>query len=331
MPFLELRLRYRLGTLRLRTLVAGRNLAGRLRRRPRSARLVPHPRRPRRGERPLRLTHALAASDLNPRYLDFWPLVRRAWAEIVGLEPVLVLVAEPGEVPDRLRDDPAVHVFPPLSGVHTAFQAQCIRLLYPALLSAGEGVLISDADMVPMNRRYFHRPVLGVPRHHFVAYRDVYVASGEIPMCYNAALPETWREVFGVDSVDTVRARLAEWAADIDYAGVHGGAGWLTDQQILHRTLLDHARRTHRVWILDDHYTGFRRLERAVLLKKGRLDERDRRLILRGSYTDFHCVHPYSEFGAINDGAVDLAIEGLRRRRAAQEPDRGRLASTVEL
>jgi hypothetical protein len=269
------------------------------------------------------VTHALVASDLNPLYLDFWPLVRRAWREIAGLEPVLVLVAAPNEVPPRLRDDPQVHVFEPLPGMHTAFQAQCIRLLYPALLADAAGVIISDADMAPMNRRYFHRPATQVSRDHFVAYRDVLLAGQEIPICYNAAHPSTWARIFGIRSSDDVRGRLARWWEGVDYAGVHGGGGWGTDQAILYRTVVAHAWASADVWILDDHYTGFRRLDRPIVRKRG-LSERDRGLIAKGRYTDFHCVGPYSEFRAINDAPVDLAIEAAQRRsKRSARPRRG--------
>src|SRR5712691_5208670 len=229
--------RYVLGTARLHATTAGRDLRGRLRRRPSCAPSVPRPWRPA-SSRPLRLTHALVACDLNPRYLDFWPLGRRAWAAIVGLEPVLVLVAEESQVPEPLRDDAAVQVFPPLPNVHTAFQAQCIRLLYPALLADAGAVVVSDVDMAPMNARYFHRPAAHVDETHFVAYRDVLLAADEIPVCYNAALPQTWGAIFGVETLDDVRERLGEWAAPAEYSGEHGGTGWGTDQQILFRKLV---------------------------------------------------------------------------------------------
>jgi hypothetical protein len=262
----------------------------------------------------MHLTHALVASDLNPRYLDLWALVRRAWTGIAGLEPVLVLIAEPAEVPQHLREDPLVHVFPPLPRIHTALQAQCIRLLYPALLDVEGAVITSDADMVPMNRRYFHRPLSRIPADHFVAYRDIFLASGEIPICYNAALPRTWGQVFGVRSADDVRHRLSEWADSVEYSGLHGGPGWLTDQRILHRTLLKHGARTGSIWILDDHFTRYRRLERGWLDKQQELGKRDRRLIERGAYSDFHCVVPYAEFRELNDATVDLAVEATARR-----------------
>jgi hypothetical protein len=312
-PGLERNLRYALGQARHGTESHFRGAWGRLQRHPPCAALVPRPSRPRAG-RALRLTHALVASDLNAAYLDFWPLVKRAWPAVAGLEPVLVLVAEPAEVPVALRHDPAVHVFAPLAGVHTAFQAQCIRLLYPALLAVEGGVVTSDADMVPLNRRYFHRPAAQVDEDHFVAYRNVLLANREVPICYNAARPATWRTVFRIDSDADVRRRLREWSDGVEYAGIRGEAGWATDQHLLHDALLEHGRSTGTVWILDDHYTGFRRLERARLLKGRGLDGRERRGILRGAYSDFHCASPEQRYREVNELAVELAAAGSRRR-----------------
>ena len=82
------------------------------------------------------MTHALLAVDLNPQYAGLWPVAKRAWAEIAQVDPVLVLVATRDEVPAELATDPSVRVFEPEPEINTALQAQCIRLLYPALLDA---------------------------------------------------------------------------------------------------------------------------------------------------------------------------------------------------
>jgi hypothetical protein len=305
-------LRHVLGAARPGTREFVRAALGRARRHPAGAPAVPRPAHPRNG-RTLRLTHALIASDLNPHYLDFWPLARRAWSEIAGLEPLLVLVAEPAEVPPLLRDDPSVHVFPPVSGVHTAFQAQCIRLLYPALLDVDGAVVTSDADMVPLNRRYFHRPLARIDDGHFVAYRNVLLADEMIPICYNAALPRTWGAVFGVRTLDDARQRLGEWGA-VEYSGERGGTGWATDQQILYRRLVEYGRQNESVWILDDRFTRFRRLERGSFWKPTPLDRRTRSRLRRGAYSDFHCATPYADFRELNELAVELAIKTRRRR-----------------
>jgi hypothetical protein len=308
------RLRYVLGTARRDAIEALRRIRGQVRRRPPCATAVPRPRLAASGTQPLELTHALTASDLNPRYVDLWPVAKRAWSEIGGLEPMLVLVAERRAVPPTLASDSNVFVFEPEPTISTVFQAQCIRLLYPALLESQGAVIVTDVDMVPMNRRYIHRPLARIDRAHFVSYRDVLLQLGEIPICYNAALPTTWASVFDIRDADDVRNRLRLWAEGVDYADIHGGPGWTTDQRQLYRILLDRGRSRRDVWILDDYYTGHRRLERAYVEKWGIVSEDARRGIQRGAFSDFHLLHADGEHVGLNEAIVETAIEAIRVR-----------------
>jgi hypothetical protein len=263
------------------------------------------------------------AADANRRYLDLWPVAKRAWAEILGVDPLLVLVAEQHDVPAHLADDPAVRVFEPEPTLSTVFQAQCIRLLYPALLDTDGAVVISDVDMVPMSPRYFHRPLARIARGVFVSYRDVLLSLGEIPICYNAALPATWASVFDVRDLDDVRSHLGAWGEGIKYDGTHGGAGWTTDQRALHRVLLERGRRKGDVWILDDYFTGYRRLERAYVEKWGSLSDDARRGIERNAFSDFHLLRADSGHAELNALIVDAAIAarrpGVHRRVATAD------------
>lgn len=269
----------------------------------------PHLERPRRFAR---LTHVLLASDLNPRYLESWELVRRAWPAVAGVEPVLVLVADAESAPRDLLDDPHVRLFEPLPGIHTAFQAQCIRLLYPALLDAAGAVLISDMELVPIDPRYFHAPLARLDDRFFVAYRDVFLHRSMVSVPYNAARPETWREVFGVETPADVRARLREWSADIRYTGERGGPGWYTDQHVLYRLLMPWAERTDRLWMLDDDHTGFNRLERPEPPTADWLSDTVRRAILARRYTDYNSAVPHSEHRELNEPVLELALRSLR-------------------
>ncbi len=273
--------------------------------------MVPRPHTVRPGEPRLELSHALLAVDLNTAYADLWPVAKRAWTEIAGIEPALVLVAERGEVPPDLAADPAVHIFEPEPELHTAFQAQCIRLLYPALLHGAGGVITSDVDMVPMSRGYFHRPLRDIDAQHFVCYRDDTLPLGELPICYNAALPSTWASIFDVSDLDDVRRHLRRWAEGIEYEGARGSAGWTTDQRALYRILLERGRHEHDVWILDDYYTGYRRLERAYVEKWGRVPDPSRKLIARRAYSDFHLLAADDGRHGLNDAIVELAIAAL--------------------
>ena len=224
-----------------------------------------------------------------------------------------MLVADRSSVPRELAADPNVRLFEPEPGLHTAFQAQCIRLLYPALMESDGAVITSDVDMVPLTDRYFHRPLARIDRRHFVCYRDVLLDLGELPICYNAGLPRTWASIFGIESIDDVRSRLRAWGEGVEYAGTHGGAGWTTDQRQLYRILLDRGRAEHDVWILDDDFTGYHRLERAYVEKWGELSPDALRGIERRAFSDFHLVRADSEHATLNGLVVDAAIAATSR------------------
>ena len=280
---------------------------------PISSQRLPRPRLSR-GRRELRLRHVLLACDLNPVYLDFWPLVSEAWAEIVGIEAILVLVAPEERAPSQLLDDPRVRRFTPIDGMHTAFQAQCIRLLYPALLNNQGAVIISDMELMPLSREYFHGSLAGLDARFLVSYRDVLHSRGEIAIAYSAAEPATWRDLTGVRDEDDVRARLRDWYDGVEYEGVRGGGGWYADQQALFRLIALWPEAAARFWMLDDDYAGHRRLEREAVAAMDRIDPDLRADVMRGRYSDFNAVVPHSVFSATNENLVQLAIAARRRR-----------------
>lgn len=262
----------------------------------------------------MRLGRALVASDLNPEYMTFYPLVRRTWREVVGVSAILVLVAD--AIPPELAEHAAdIRLFPPIPGVHTAFQAQCVRLLFPALLereAAGGAVLISDIDMIPMNRPYYVDSIAGLPDDSFAILRSnaLMAEARQIAICYNAASPATWSAMFGgVRDLGDVRDGLAAWAAaSRDYDGRHGGSGWNTDQRILFEQAARWSREDGRgrVVSLTDADTGYRRLDRLDMEYDGGLIERDFEDARAGRFTDCHMMRPPDRHAAFNEAVAGL-------------------------
>jgi hypothetical protein len=234
----------------------------------------------------------VTATDTNPLYMDFIPVFVRAWKAFVPDADVkVVLVAS--EIPEQLLDYAAhIHVFPPLAGIHTAFQAQCIRLLYPRdVPRVDEGVIITDMDMLPMQRDYYTKSIETISDDTFVCYRDVLLPS-QLPVCYNVALPRIWTAMFGTASTNTI---LREWYND--YTGVPGGAGWFTDQIKL--TEAFHAF-TGQKCVLKDRDLGFQRLNRG----RFRSAEETRHRV----FVDYHALRPYKEHEQINNTVLSYAI-----------------------
>lgn len=242
----------------------------------------------------------LVATDTNPLYCDFIPNFVKAWKTLVPEADIcIVMVAD--AIPDAFRAySPYIQLFPPIPGMHTAFQAQCIRLLYPRQITRDEGVLITDMDMLPMRRAYYVDTVANCPEDAFVVYRDVCLPN-EISMCYNIAHPATWRAVFGDEPTAEI---LSRWYAPTNYDGQHGGVGWNTDQVILVRKFNE--------WngpkvVLNDSITSYSRLDRIhpwVFQNRVQLKEH----IQAGSFSDYHCIRPYAQNKEINDYVVKCLL-----------------------
>jgi len=175
----------------------------------------------------MKLQLALVSCDLNPRYINFWPLVHRAWANIVGIRIILILIAN--EIPDNIEYKDDIILFPPIPNIHTAFQAQCIRILYPALLTniTNDGIIITDMDMIPMSHKFFCNNIAPYDNDNFITF---FGPENELYICYNVATPTIWNDIFQVNTLKNLCDILISWNNSAHYSGHHGGFGWFTDQ-----------------------------------------------------------------------------------------------------
>ena len=243
----------------------------------------------------------VTATDLNPLYSDFIPSFVKAWKAVIPEADIrIVLIAD--AIPESLLPwESYLVLFKPIKGIHTAFQAQCIRLLYPREVTRDEGVLITDMDMLPANRRYYVDSVSSLSADAFIVYRDVCFPN-EIAMCYNVARPAVWSEMFGKEPTDVI---LRRWYEGTGYDGNHGGVGWATDQ-IIFKKMFD-AWAGDKI-VLNDKITNFTRLDRVNpwnFTNKTQL----RNTLLIGYFCDYHCLRPYSENRVINDFIVSCLQE----------------------
>jgi len=224
----------------------------------------------------MRIDRVILATDGNPLYLEFWPLVARAWQRILSVRPTLALIGdETISVPEGFGD---VVRFAPVSGVETALQSQTIRLLLPTLFPQ-DVCLLSDLDMLPLNGSYFARALVSLPSDCFVVYRDAAYPAQErrIPICYNVARGDTFREIFGAGTDDAMARTISDWAAR--------SLGWHTDELVLYEALQNWSHAATR----------------CVRLGRDRLRRIDRQrwrfrpwLVPLGWYDDAHLLRPYA-------------------------------------
>jgi hypothetical protein len=114
-------------------------------------------------------------------------------------------------------------------------------MYYAALLdlSAGEGVMLTDMDMLPMRASYYISDLESFTDDDFVYYR--HIEGNEIFMCYNTAHPSLWSKLFNIKSRADIENRLFK-EYNFAFNGVPGTTGWFTDQYIMYNTLKDYPK-----------------------------------------------------------------------------------------
>ncbi len=256
----------------------------------------------------LKLDRVIISSDTNPMYSEFWPLVAQTWQEIIGIKPTLIFIA-PSSVPiDQSCGD--VIRMEPIDGIETSFQAQIVRLLAPAFFP-DETCIISDIDILPLNKHYFTHPLIACAENDFLIYRDGYFSNTgipEYPMCYVAGKGKTFQDIFCLKSVADIPDKIREWYAL--------NLGWSTDQRILYAYA--------NTW--KDRDTHLKKLGHTVSRRIDRADwNYNKQMLTNNYYVDAHMLRPYhaykkeidllaDEIGiAIVDKNKDLYIELLKR------------------
>jgi hypothetical protein len=253
----------------------------------------------------MRLDCVLVACNDNPHYLSFWPLVKKAWWDIAELPCVLVYVGE--TLPPELASDPAVKHFKPIPGWPTATQAQCIRLLYPALLKCEGAVMVSDMDMIPMQKDWFVDRFAMFQPTQFVSLRGIDEGEKQIYMCYVGAIPTVWGDLFQIGSEADIRQQLADWSIQYTANGRHGGTGWCTDQLELYRRVK--ALPKERIGLIPWTPT-ISRLDRGRPYDWLHWDEETQKRIRKEPYVDFH-MPPMEPFGPRIEEILELRTQAL--------------------
>lgn len=254
----------------------------------------------------IKIDRVIVATNANADYIEFWPIVAKAWKEVVGIKPTLALIADDSVIVDETIGD--VIRFKPIDNIPTSFQAQIIRHLLPIYFE-DEVSIISDIDMLPMNKYYFTESVKDVPEDNFIVYRDkaylYYERKAEwirdfpdypgLPMCYCAAKGKVFKDVFDIKSTEDIESKIIEW-----YNTFYAQWGWSTDEFVLYNSIRFWKKRS-------TNYTG---LGHATI---GRIDrwynlDYNFDLLKQHQYTDMHCPRPYSNYKKEIDEILDFYL-----------------------
>jgi len=211
----------------------------------------------------MHLKYIITGVNENERYLKCVPFFIDAWKACnKDLQVIVVLFAH--KLPDSLRSyEEQIHLIPPIDKVSTAFCSQVVRLLYPCILPNDGAALISDVDLLPLNYEYFDKAMRKCSPEKFVTFRSDHMKKHkrpEIVMCYNAALPSVWKDVFGIKDYDSMLKKMSSIYAKVDYEDIHNGKGWRTDQRMLYQVLNHWGSKETSHVEYTDHELGFARM-----------------------------------------------------------------------
>lgn len=229
----------------------------------------------------MKISFIVTAVNENQKYIKFIPLFIKTWTFLFPeITPFIIYT---GKNIDKMIVDNNVnskylkyiHHFH-IENVDTCFTAQIIRIFYPALIKSNDFVLISDIDMIPLNRKYYEN--LDVTTDQFICYRSDALRNVMYPICYNAAIPEKWSKIFEIFSRQNIIDQIKHIYQRIDYKG-RENQYWYTDQFHLYYILS----KRKDVIFLNDIQTKYYRLP-ADDLKLPNISHR----ITDGIYNDYH-------------------------------------------
>lgn len=246
----------------------------------------------------------LTAVNDNPLYIDFIPIFIRAWKKLYpSVDIKIVLISK--SIPEDLEEfKNFLILFEPIDGVFTGFTAQFIRLLYPCILNYENGVMITDMDMLPMNRSYYTENIKPFGNDNFIYLRgNVLLDIKQLAMCYNVATPKVWSEIFNIKNIEDIKNLLIEVTDNNVIEDGIAKKGWCIDQLFLFEKVIKWNLKTNRLICLNEKYTNFKRLDRSTLTIINNIIVNN---IKNGYYSDYHAFRPMSKFKELNYKIIDL-------------------------
>lgn len=141
----------------------------------------------------MKIDLAIMSSTPNPFYLDFWPVVAAMWRDVMGIKPVLLYTPDDGAPVSEEWGEvirlPKVPGVPPY--LHALWSRYWIPQRWPGKVS-----IISDIDMLPLNRKYFVDELADILD---TAHVHLTPTNNRLPSCYHVAKGWKYKEVLELD------------------------------------------------------------------------------------------------------------------------------------
>lgn len=220
----------------------------------------------------MKIDYVIIASDENPTYKDFYPVVAKKWNEL-GFKTYFINICDNDEIFENKWG--IVHNIKALEFVSTAFQSQVVRLFSSNFIEGN--LLMSDVDMLPLNKEYYNSYVNELTENNVIIYTgQPYTDVPYYPMCYILAHSNTLRNLLSIKNLsfsDYCKMLFEKY-----------GEAWNTDEHFM--------------------YDEFQKNKESLVIKSRDLKRRvdrfrwgyDYNLLKEGYYIDSHLLRPYAQY-----------------------------------
>lgn len=171
----------------------------------------------------MKIDKIILSTNDDPLYFPFWNIVSKFWSKVIKIEPVLFYVGKQNPSILGLREDfgQIIH-FSDSSNVESSNLSQIIRFFGPTLFP-DETCLISDVDMLPLNRDYYvnQKKIIEFEEESVCFYSGDWGNQIRFPMCYIAAKGKVFEEIIN-SNYQNFNKEVENWMSR--------GHGWHTDE-----------------------------------------------------------------------------------------------------
>jgi hypothetical protein len=239
----------------------------------------------------MKINYAIVGSNLNPLYIDFWPIVSKVWKTVFNITPVLALICD--EDSDLIEDEYGlVKKFKSIDGIDTGLQSQIVRFYVTKFLKGN--CVISDIDMLPLSKNYFINQVEEFDDNKFYvmsADNGECINNRELPMCYNIGSSLKFNDILNMNCT------WEEFANQLH----NMNEGWSTDQKFLFKKIEEYINKEEIVLMSRGWTFGPANYRIDRLLWKY-----DPYLVSNDYYVDAHLLRPYSQYKEEVDKLANL-------------------------
>lgn len=225
----------------------------------------------------MRITKVILVCNDNPLYYNFANDVYDIWENYIKIEPHLFIITDKKSNIDIKFGKRTVQYIKPVANIPTSFQSQVIRLLLPSLFE-DDTVLITDIDMIPLNKKMFRKYIKYISDDIFLQFFHNY------QICYNCAKGTIWKKMFDIKSIRQIKSLIKKWYKD--YGGKH-----TTDQSILYKALKDYKGQK----LVLTSYLPSNTLMKRLSTYSNPIDFDKVPMEKLKEYVDFHAHHVFSK------------------------------------